>query len=76
MSALIAAVLSAHARKARPDLPHPKGLSAEAIRELCRIGNNLNQIAHAANSMRLHMTEKSALDSIALVNEAVRRLGA
>ncbi len=76
LSALIAALLEAHAKRTRVELPHPKGLTAEAIRELARIGNNLNQVAHQAHLVRLPLLARQAAECLEAVNSAVRRLGA
>ena len=59
LSALIATILDAHVAGARPELPHAR-MSSAAVRELCRLGNNLNQLAHVANLMHLHLVETDA----------------
>jgi len=48
MSKLARAVLSAHIAAQRVQLPHPDRTSA-LLRELIRVGNNLNQLARQAN---------------------------
>lgn len=74
LSRLIGAILQAHVRKTRMELPQQRGLSSAALRELARIGNNLNQIARQANVMNLSRIEDEALGTLAAVMAAVRRL--
>src|SRR5262249_49928543 len=74
LSNLVAAILDAHVGGTRPELPHAKGVDRGALRELCRQGNNLNQIARQAHLMRLHLLEREALNVIATINETARRL--
>lgn len=73
-SELVDRVLSAHTTGQRVELPHPKGVNSGALRELCRQGNNLNQIARQAHVMRLHMLEAEALATMKAINDAARRL--
>jgi len=74
LSRLIAEILDAHASCRRVELPHERGPSSAAIFELTRLGNNLNQIAHQANLMNLHLIAQEARDTIAAITDAVRRL--
>ncbi|MDQ8699272.1 plasmid mobilization relaxosome protein MobC [Hyphomicrobium sp. LHD-15] len=46
---LTRAVLAAHLKRQRAELPHPRGLESGLLREFSRIGNNLNQLARQAN---------------------------
>jgi hypothetical protein len=73
-SRLIAEILDAHAGSRRLELPHARGITSAAIRELARLGNNLNQIAHQANLMNLHLVATEARAAIAAITDAVRRL--
>lgn len=75
-SALVDRVLDAHVRRARVELPHPRGLTSEALRELARLGNNVNQIAQQANMMRLHLIAQKAADALDAITQAARRLTA
>lgn len=59
-SALVAAILDAHAAHTRLSLPHPRPIPDADRRQLDRIGNNVNQIAHQANLMRLPHIQKQA----------------
>jgi hypothetical protein len=74
LSALIAEILDAFAGDRRIELPHAKGPSTAALRELARVGNNVNQIAHQAQLMRLHLLEAEARRCLASVNAAIDRL--
>ncbi len=73
-SALVDRVLDAHVSGRHPELPHPRGHIAEALRELARVGNNVNQIAQQANMMRLHLLAQKAADALDAVTGAARRL--
>ncbi len=73
-SSLIAHIVAAHVTGQRNDLPHRRGVDSAALRELCRIGNNLNQIAHQANLMNLPLIEEKAIATLTAVHEAARRL--
>ncbi|WP_423415866.1 MobC family plasmid mobilization relaxosome protein [Hyphomicrobium sp. B1] len=50
ISSLARAVLIAHGKGQRAELPHARGPSNELIRQLTRVGNNLNQLARQANA--------------------------
>lgn len=49
VSHLTRAVLRAHLKATRAELPQARGLSTGLLREFARIGNNLNQLARQAN---------------------------
>lgn len=74
LSALIGEILDAFAAERRIELPHARGPSTAALRELARVGNNLNQIVHAAHLMRLHLLEAEARHCLAAVHSAIDRL--
>jgi hypothetical protein len=74
LSALIAEVLEARAARRPTQLPHPRGVADDALHQLARAGNNLNQVARQANLMNLHLIRDRALAAIAAVDEAARRL--
>lgn len=76
LSRIVRSLVTAFVAGERARLPRAEGPSTAALRELCRIGNNLNQIALQANRMRLHRLEREARDCLAAVNDAVRRLAA
>lgn len=73
-SQIIRAIVSAFYTGRRTELPQHKGPSQATIRELARIGNNLNQIARQAHLMRLHLLEDSANAAIARINATIARL--
>ena len=75
-SSLLANILDAHATGERLRLPRQTGIATAGLRELCRIGNNLNQIAQKANLMRLHLVEADARKCLAAVRSAIDRLSA
>lgn len=74
LSKLVRALIEAHVDEHRLELPHARGPSCAAIRELARIGNNLNQIAHQANLMNLNLIATEARKAIATITDVVRRL--
>ncbi|MBU2531956.1 MAG: MobC family plasmid mobilization relaxosome protein [Alphaproteobacteria bacterium] len=73
-SHIIRALVTAHYTGGRLELPHASGPSSLALRELNRLGNNLNQIARQANLMQLHLLEAKALACIGEINQAARCL--
>jgi hypothetical protein len=73
-SAILRALVVAYYTSSRVDLPQARGPSSAAIRELTRIGNNLNQLTREAHTMRLHLLEQDVRRCLALVAEVVRRL--
>lgn len=50
VSTLVRLIVVAHLKGQRAELPHRSGPSAALLREFCRIGNNLNQLARQANA--------------------------
>ena len=76
LSKLLRSLVAAHLTGARLQAPQPRGLSAAALRELARLGNNLNQIAHNANLGRLHLLDADARRCIADIHALARRLAA
>lgn len=73
VSRLLRHVVEAHLAGQRAELPQ-RQTNAATLRELCRIGNNLNQVAHQANVMNLHLIEAEARRTLAAVMDAVKRL--
>lgn len=67
-------LVRAHYTGHRLELPQPRGANAAALRELARIGNNVNQIAHQANLMNLHLLHADARACLATLNDLARRL--
>ncbi len=75
VSELVRVVLVAHLNGQRAELPQPRGLTNLAIAELCRIGNNLNQLAKQANIGLVAVSETALLACLDQINAAARRLG-
>jgi len=50
LSRLLRSIVEAHINGQRSSLPRPRFANAEALRQLARIGNNLNQLARQANA--------------------------
>lgn len=75
VSKLIRCILVAHSKGRRAELPQPRGLTNTAISELCRIGNNLNQLAKQVNTGLVAVSEPVLRAALEQVNAAARRLG-
>lgn len=74
VSALMREVLQAHISKRPSNLPRFRGLNDAALRELSRIGNNLNQLAHEAHLMRLPLLETDTRAALEELLAVARRL--
>ncbi|MCC0007733.1 MAG: plasmid mobilization relaxosome protein MobC [Hyphomicrobiaceae bacterium] len=74
-SALVADVLDAHVAGTRLQAPHPRGQDAATLRELARIGNNVNQIAREAHLMNLPLIVAKAAQTLDALHAAVDRIG-
>lgn len=72
-SQLARAVLAAHLANARAQLPHARA-SAHALRELSRIGNNLNQLARQANAGLVGVPENELRRCLEALNSVARTL--
>ncbi len=75
LSKLLRTLVTAFVRSQRAELPQPRGVSSAALRELCRIGNNLNQLAKQANTGIVPLDAATLRATLAGVLDAVRRLG-
>ena len=73
-SRLLFEILKAHQAGTRLEAPQPRAANSQALRDLCRIGNNLNQIAHQANLMHLPLIERETRDALAQLVATVQRL--
>lgn len=73
MSSLIAAIVTAHVSGKHPELPH-RNVDAALLRELARIGNNVNQVAHQANLMNLPVIVDKAEACLASLDNLLRRM--
>lgn len=56
IAGLTRSVLAAHLTGQRAELPHRRGMTSETLRQLSRIGNNLNQLARQANNGMVPIT--------------------
>lgn len=73
-SDIIRRILTAHYNKVRLELPQPRGNISALLRELARLGNNVNQIAHNAHLGRLHLLVAETRACLAEINAAARRI--
>jgi Bacterial mobilisation protein (MobC) len=74
VSKLVRALTSAHYKRQRPELKQARGHIAVLIRELNRIGNNLNQLARVANTARVNVPEAELRQQLARLEETIARL--
>lgn len=72
VSDFVRAVIVAHLNGHRAELPQQSRNDA-LVRELARIGNNLNQLARQANTGRVPVAMDELLSCIAAVNGIARR---
>ncbi|MEQ1715213.1 MAG: plasmid mobilization relaxosome protein MobC, partial [Hyphomicrobium sp.] len=73
LSKLANAILAAHVDGQRAALPQ-RNTNAAAIRELARIGNNLNQLAKQANNALVPLSEVELRSTLAAVIKAIDAL--
>ena len=73
-SKILRNLAAAHYAGERLEMPHARGPSSAAIRELARLGNNINQIAREANRMRLNLLQTEARVCLRAVREAMLSL--
>ena len=73
-SALTRAVLVAYRKRQQTSLPQARGARNEALRELARIGNNLNQLARQANAGLVPIAERELRSVLSSVLAAASRL--
>lgn len=74
VSALVRRVIAAHLKHQRAKLPHARGPSHQALRELCRIGNNLNQLSRQANAGMVPLTNTELEHCLKRVLDVVDQL--
>jgi len=68
------AVLTAQLKQQRCELPHPRGLSYDLLREFSRIGNNLNQLTRQANEQRIGIDPNELRRCLDRLNTLARSL--
>lgn len=72
-SKLLRLIVEAHLIGQRAALPH-RPANAALLRELCRIGNNLNQLARQANAGLVGVPADELRASLAAINDLARTL--
>lgn len=72
ISALVRRLISAHLTRQRAQLPHQDRL-APLLRELARIGNNLNQLTRQANAGLVPVSAEELRACLATINDLARR---
>lgn len=72
-SQLLRRIIQAHLEGQRAALPH-RNVNAAAIRELARIGNNLNQLAKQANNALVPLSETELRHNLVAVLKAIDAL--
>lgn len=71
ISALVRRLIAAHLTRQRAQLPHQDHL-APLLRELARIGNNLNQLARQANAGLVPVSAEELRTCLANINDMAR----
>jgi len=74
ISKLTRALAIAYYKRQRPKLKQSRGHAAALIRELNRIGNNLNQLARAANTPKVNVPADELREHLASLAEVIDRL--
>ncbi len=74
LSKLLRALVRGHLNNQRAELPHPNSTNGNALRELTRIGNNLNQLARQANTGMVPLGEAELKRVLAAVLATLQRL--
>lgn len=72
ISTLTRRVVSAHLAAQRAELPRRRGEDGELLRQLCRIGNNLNQLARQANAGMVPVTAAEIRSCVDTINALAR----
>lgn len=71
---LLRALTTAYYKRTRPELKKARGHSAGALRELNRIGNNINQLTRMANTGMVTMPEAELRHHLAKLEQTIARL--
>ncbi len=74
MSKLMRKLISAHAKGARAQLPQSRGGNTKALRELSRIGNNLNQLARQAHTGIVPVSALELQQTLRAVHSSLKNL--
>lgn len=73
-SRLLFEIVKAHQAGTRLEAPQARMVDAELKRDICRIGNNVNQIAKQSNEMKLHLIKRKAEMALDELTAAARRV--
>jgi hypothetical protein len=74
VSNLVRALTTAYYKRQRPELKQARGHAAGALRELNRIGNNINQLTRMANTGMVTVPEAELRQHLARLHDAIARL--
>ena len=74
VSDLVRALTAAYYKRQRPELKQARGHSAGALRELNRIGNNINQLTRMSNTGMVTVPEAELRQHLARLHDAIARL--
>lgn len=74
MSKLVRQVLKAHVTGKRLEVPHHNSASLELLRELARLGNNLNQLTRQANAGMVQVRAGEIQPTLDAVLSVMRKL--
>lgn len=74
MSDLVRALTTAYYKRQRPELKQARGHAAGALRELNRIGHNINQLTRMANTGMVTVPEAELRQHLARLHDAIARL--
>lgn len=74
VSKLVRALTTAHYKRQRPELKKARGHADGLIRELNRIGNNINQLARIANMLRVAVPEAELRRHLASLQDVIARI--
>lgn len=74
VSSLVRAIATAHLTCSRAALPQPRGIEAALIRELVRIGNNVNQLTRQVHTGLVPVSAGELRAALDALNETLRRI--
>lgn len=74
MSAMVRKIITGKATQSRSQIPHRTGPSQVVLDQLCRMGNNLNQLARHANAGRIPVSKAEIDDVLAELEAAIHRV--
>ena len=74
VSKLLRALVTAHVKKTRLEVPRANGPSRQLIKEMARIGNNLNQLTRQANTGMVMVNAKELRPVLEAVTAALKKI--